>query len=257
MADYKAILEEEFEVLESIFPDEHEKLSENSLSIRVEPEEPNASNPLTLNLVFVFPENYPDVIPQMSFEPISEEDGELREEEVQKVLTELQVIAEESIGMAMTFTLASAAKEALRVVIEERLRREKEEDDRRTREYEEAEAARTRGTPLTPSAFQNWRKAFTSELTAKREKAENERIKGLNSKEREDYNKRKARPTGKQLFESGKLLVTGDEALYEEGTEEVDMRKYTREEREKEKRREEEEQEKARRGMVEGDSEDE
>lgn len=45
--------------------------------------------------------------------------------------------AEESLGMAMTFTIASAAREALSAVIADRIRREKEEDDRKTREYEE------------------------------------------------------------------------------------------------------------------------
>lgn len=39
--------------------------------------------------------------------------------------------------MAMSFTIASAAREALGIVISERLRKEKEEDDRRAREYEE------------------------------------------------------------------------------------------------------------------------
>lgn len=41
------------------------------------------------------------------------------------------------MGMAMTFTIASAAREALSAVIADRLRREQEEDDRRAREYEE------------------------------------------------------------------------------------------------------------------------
>lgn len=96
-----------------------------------------------------------------------------------------------------------------------------------------AEAARTRGTPLTPDAFNIWRKTFTAELAAKREKAEEDRIRALPPKEREDHRKRKERPTGKQLFENSKVLATSDEALYEEGAEEVDFSKYTREEREK------------------------
>lgn len=37
----------------------------------------------------------------------------------------------------MTFTIASAAREALAEVVQTRIRREKEEDDRKTREYEE------------------------------------------------------------------------------------------------------------------------
>ncbi|WVQ77636.1 hypothetical protein IAR50_007324 [Cryptococcus sp. DSM 104548] len=258
MADYRAILDEEFEVLESIFPDETERTSDTSLSIRIEPEEPNSAHPLVLNLVLTFPPTYPDTIPEIALDSITDEEGEFTDAEREKVLAELTTIAEESIGMAMSFTLASAAREALVVVIEERIRWEKEEDDRKTREYEEAEAARTRGTPLTPSAFQSWRLAFTAELAQKRRKAEEDRIRALPAKEREDYKKRQARLTGKQLFESGnKAAVVEDEGLYEEGAEEIDMRKYTREEREAERRKEEEEEERARRGLVEGDSDGE
>lgn len=39
--------------------------------------------------------------------------------------------------MAMTFTIASAAREALSAVIADRIRKEKEEDDRKARAYEE------------------------------------------------------------------------------------------------------------------------
>ncbi|WVQ80025.1 hypothetical protein IAT38_002126 [Cryptococcus sp. DSM 104549] len=257
MADYEAILAEEYEVLESIFPDELEKISETSFQLRIEPEEPSLSDPLILNLIFTYPPTYPDAIPELSLESIDEESGELRDGEEEHLLNELRIVAEESIGMAMSFTLASAAREALGVVLSERARKEKEEDDRRTREYEEAEAKRTRGTPLTPAAFVTWRKAFTAELDAKREKEEADRIRALPPKEREDWKKRRDRLSGRQLFETSQTLATSDEALYEEGTEEVDLSKYTREEREAERRREEEEDERRRRGVVEGDSDGE
>ncbi|WVQ68557.1 uncharacterized protein L199_006766 [Kwoniella botswanensis] len=255
--DYKAILEEEFEVLESIFPDELEKLSDTSVSIRIEPEEQSISNPIALQLIINYPETYPDAIPIISLEEIEDEDG-LREGEEDVVLDNLKEVAEESIGMAMTFTIASAAKEALALLIVDRARKEKEEDDRKTREYEEAEAARTRGTPLTKELFDKWRKSFTAEIKAKREKEEEDRVRALNPKEREEWRKRKERPTGRQLFESSSTLATSDEGLYEEGVEEVDMRKYTREQREAERRKEEEDEERRRRGLVgDGDSDNE
>ncbi|WVR09324.1 hypothetical protein IAU60_006390 [Kwoniella sp. DSM 27419] len=249
MADYQAILDEEFEVLESIFPDELEKLDDNSVQIRIEPEEPSPSNPLALQLIFTYPEGYPDVIPEMSLEEV-EDEGELREGEEELILGQLREIAEESLGMAMSFTIASAAKEALALLIVERFRKEKEEDDKRAREYEEAEAKRTRGTPLTPEAFNKWRKGFTAEIRAKREKEEEDRVKALPPREREDWRKKKDRPSGRQLFETSTALATSDEALYEEGVEEVDMRQYSREAREAERRREEEEEERKAAGLV-------
>ena len=39
--------------------------------------------------------------------------------------------------MAMTFTIASAARDVLGEVVQKRLQREKEDDDRRAKEYEE------------------------------------------------------------------------------------------------------------------------
>ena len=54
--------------------------------------------------------------------------------------------------------------------------------------------------------------------------------------------------SGRQLFETTKII--DDEKYYEEGSTEIDLSKYTREEREKERRKEEEEDEKRREGML-------
>ena len=156
----------------------------------------------------------------------------------------------------MTFTIASAASEALGAVIEDRIQAEKDADDKRAREYEEAEAARTRGTPLTPDAFNKWRKQFMAELKEKREQQEADRVRALPPKEREEYKKKKDRLTGKQLFLTQQNLATSDEALYEAGDVSVDLSKYTREAREAERRKEEEEEEKARQGLLDGNESD-
>ena len=64
----------------------------------------------------------------------------------------------------------------------------------------QAEAARTRGTPLTPEAFNAWRKKFTAEMRAKKEKEEEDRVKALSPKEREEYRRKKERPTGESIL---------------------------------------------------------
>ena len=61
---------------------------------------------------------------------------------------------------------------------------------------------------------------------------------------------------GRQLFETSQTLATSDEALYEEGTGEVDLTQYSREERDRERRKEEEEEERRRRGLVTGEESD-
>ncbi|KAL7420615.1 hypothetical protein Q5752_004566 [Cryptotrichosporon argae] len=256
MADHQAILEEEFEVLESIFPDELEKTSETQVRIRIEPDEQSSSHPLTLVLVVDYPPAYPEVIPDLALEEIDEELGELHEGEVDVILAQLRETAEESLGMAMTFTIATAAREALAAVVRTRLVREQEADDARARQYEEEEARKTRGTPLTTERYLAWRAAFRAEIKRRREKEEEDRVRALPPKEREDYRKRRDRPSGKQLFETSKVLANSDEALYDDDATEVDMAQYTREAREAERRREEEEDEQRREGIV-VDSDDE
>ncbi|CAK9779451.1 RWD-domain-containing protein [Cutaneotrichosporon oleaginosum] len=230
MADFQAILDEEFEVLESIFPDELEKLGPTQVRIRVEPEEEVTGHPLCAALVVSYPPTYPDVIPDLALEETDV--GELRDGEADAVVAQLNGVAEESLGMAMTFTLATAAREALSALIVARQVREKEEDDARTRAYEEAEAAKTKGTPVTRESYEKWRTAFLAELAARRTKDEEERVRSLPAKEREEVKRKIARPSGRQLFETSKVSATSDEALYEDG-EAVDMSKYTREERDR------------------------
>ncbi|CAD6568211.1 MAG: hypothetical protein TREMPRED_004360 [Tremellales sp. Tagirdzhanova-0007] len=254
MSDHQQILDEELEVSASIFSDEYERLSERYVRIRVDAEDsPSTSlsttKRLSVYLCFTYPLTYPDEIPELEFQSVDEESG-LEDGEVEVVLRDLRITAEDSIGMAMTFTIASAARECLGEVVRGRLKKEKEEDDQRSRDYEEAEAKRTRGTPLTPATFDKWRKSFLSDLNVKRDKEENERIKALPPKEREEYRRRRERLSGKQLFESSQTLATSDEALYEEGTGEVDLTQYSREEREEARRREEEEEERTRKGLV-------
>lgn len=101
--------------------------------------------------------------------------------------------------MAMTFTLATAAREALSAVLATRLRKEQEEDDARAAAYEEAEKAKTRGTPLTKDRYLSWRKTFLDELAKKRTKDEEDKVRAMGSKEREEYRKRRDRPSGEFL----------------------------------------------------------
>jgi hypothetical protein len=59
------------------------------------------------------------------------------------------------------------------------------------------EAARTRGTPLTPATFNDWRKEFMAALKAKREREEEDRVKALPPKEKEEWKRRRDRLSGK------------------------------------------------------------
>lgn len=45
-----------------------------------------------MHLIFTYPSIYPDVLPDMFFEPIDEDSGELSEPESEEVLTQLRII---------------------------------------------------------------------------------------------------------------------------------------------------------------------
>jgi hypothetical protein len=96
---------------------------------------------------------------------------------------------------------------------------------------------------VTPESFAELMKRLRKAAEIKRAKMEEDRVKALPPKEREEYRKVQARPTGRQLFETLTNLATSDMAYQEEGVAEVDFSQYSREERERARQEAEEEKE--------------
>ncbi|CAG8683361.1 16546_t:CDS:2 [Acaulospora colombiana] len=131
------VLAEEFEVLESIYPDE--------LTIKV-----------SLNVSY--PPEYPDVYPEVSLESFNEggnlgAQGVLTEEEEKRLLSSLETVVSqpkatlfgpfsikgnENIGIAMTFTLVSHLREQLSEILKERAEKIKREEQEKERKALEA-----------------------------------------------------------------------------------------------------------------------
>lgn len=280
--EYEATLAEELEVLESIYIDELEKISPEELHIRIEPEEdvlpllfsiglepgeaPTESvedgspSPIVLSLHIKYTPDYPDAPPNMSIHVLRDTKGvlgpvlsdDVDDEDtssadrpaVAELHQGLDEVASESLGMAMVFTLASHLRESVTTLIQQRVQ-EIEAQASAKREAEiEAEAEKFRGTAVTPERFAEWRLKFMAEMAEKEKKEEDLKLAKLSAKEREDYKKSRAKPSGKQLFEKGGTFE--EEDVDEDGVQEVDWSLYTREQREKE-RREQEEQEELRR----------
>ncbi|KAH9946199.1 RWD-domain-containing protein [Epithele typhae] len=220
------VLAEEFEVLEAIYPTELTKLSEREIRIDVEPDDPvEGVDELALVFTVEYPEEYPDGLPNLSLDV---EKGELDERDIQGLLDELRTVGEENLGMAMTFTLVAHLRERLSALMrekEERLRKAEEEKERRALEAEEA---RTRGTPVTIESFKAWKIKFDREVAVKRAREEEEKLKGLASKDREEYKKSHTRPTGRHLFERDRNLAIMDENLNDEDAVSVDVSQYDR-----------------------------
>ncbi|VDB82929.1 unnamed protein product [Peniophora sp. CBMAI 1063] len=219
------VLQEEFEVLESIYPDELTKLSERHIKIDVEPEElEDGIEPIRLSLNVEYPDEYPDVLPGLSLE---HEEDVLDEAETEKLLSGMKTVGEENLGMAMTFTIVTFLREELSSLVGERAEKIKKEEAEKERLAIEAEEARTRGTPVTRESFLEWKVKFDQEMAAKKAREEEEKLKALSPKERDEYKRIAHRPTGRQLFEKNKGLDAED-SMVEDGAVSVDLSQYDR-----------------------------
>ncbi|KAK0210728.1 ubiquitin-conjugating enzyme/RWD-like protein [Desarmillaria ectypa] len=218
------VLLEEFEVLESIYPTELTKLSGKDIQIDAEPDDiAEEAEPLKLSLRVHYGESYPDVLPDLSLEAV---EGELEDDEVAKLISELNAIGEENLGMAMTFTLVSHLREQLSTLVRSRADKRRKEELEKERLALEEEEARTRGTPVTAASFKAWKDKFDAQQARKKQQEEEERMKGLTPKEREEVKRMYSRLSGRQLFEKNRNLE--EDALLEEGTVSVDVSQYER-----------------------------
>lgn len=168
---------------------------------------------------------YPNEVPNLSIEPV---EGDLEEEEIDELIAGMKVIGEENSGMAMVFALVAHLREALVDVIQKRAAKEKKREEERERELMEAEAARTRGTVVTVESFKNWRNKFMAEIKAQQEREDEEKLKLLSPKERDEWRKTKTKLSGRQLFEKNRDLATSDANYIEEGVTSVDITAYDR-----------------------------
>ncbi len=163
--------------------------------------------------------------------------------------------------MAMTFTLVTLLREKLSQLIRVNAEKQKTEEMEKERRLLEViydsnctlyalmimqeEEARTRGTPVTVESFKVWKTKFDKKLAAKKAQEEEEKLKAMTPKEREEYKRLTSRlsgkpwplpelfgmsivlfGTGRHLFERNKHLE--DESLMEEGTVSVDVSQYDR-----------------------------
>ncbi|KAH0830547.1 RWD-domain-containing protein [Lanmaoa asiatica] len=239
-----SVLQEEFEVLEAIYPSELSIISDRQIEIDVEPDViVDGAEPFKLKLTVNYTDDYPDALPELRLEAV---DGEINESESKALLKGLSYVGEENKGMAMTFTLVSHLREILSGLVENRVEaRIAEERERERLAIEvrshldsgprmlmdlscQAEEARTRGTPVTIVSFRAWKANFDKEMSQRKIRDEEDKLRALTPKEREEVRKIGTRLTGRQLFERNRNLEHEDDSLMEEGTVSVDFSQYDR-----------------------------
>ncbi|KAG6890716.1 hypothetical protein C0995_005089 [Termitomyces sp. Mi166 len=210
--------------------EELEVLTED-IELDAEPDDPvDGAEKLRVTLCVHYTDEYPDALPELSLKPV---EGEVDDQELDGILQGLRSVGNDSIGMAMTFTLVSHLREQLSHLVRIRAERCEKEEKEKERLALEEEEARTRGTPVTIESFKAWKVAFDKKIAMKRMRAEEEKMKGLTTKEREELKRVASRLTGRQLFERGDRNLE-DDALLEEGTVSVDASQYERQEIEEE-----------------------
>lgn len=143
------------------------------------------------------------------------------QEDKLRLLEALQPTIEESMGMAMVFTLVSTLKDAAELLISERKKAVQALKEVEAALVEEEENKKFHGTAVTRETFLQWRERFRKEMEEERRREDVER-------EAEEKKRRVAkdekRLTGRQLWERG--LAKGVEEEEEDGEDTVEeMRK--------------------------------
>ncbi|KAK0519329.1 Protein gir2 [Tilletia horrida] len=244
--EHAQTIADELEVLQSIYmDDELQKLSDDVLKIRIEPDrdaltgEEREGAP-TLSFQVTYTEEYPDALPQMEIETV---EGELDESATEELLSSVREMGEsDCLGMAMVFTLASHLREELTSYLRRRVQLAEEARLKARDEEIEAEQQKFKGTAVTVERFAEWRKKFEAERAAAKAAEEEALMKGMSAKEKEEFRRMRVKPTGRQIFQrSGPASVAEEEGEDDEGGQEVDWSLYSREARSGHREQDEEE----------------
>ncbi|KAE8443062.1 hypothetical protein EG329_002385 [Mollisiaceae sp. DMI_Dod_QoI] len=199
---------EEREVLDSIFPDEIQDISETefriSILLDITNDDDDESEPPTVLLQVKYPDAYPEEPPVLDllappnapvhpYFSVGADRG--------KLLDALSETIEENLGMAMIFTLVSTLKDNAEQLVAERQASARHEHEQRVLAAEAEENKKFHGTPVNPETFTKWREAFRKEM---------EELKTKQEEEDEAVEKKRNRGrdavtqlTGKQLWERG------------------------------------------------------
>lgn len=163
----------------------------------------------TILLSVRYPDEYPDRLPHLDilappnapphphFSLSTDRDG---------LLCSLAEKAEESIGMAMVFTLVTALKELAEALVEDRLAAASRSLEEKALEAEREDNRKFQGQLVTPEAFLAWRSRFLTDMAEAKAREEDERAAEM----KKAKIKEPVRLTGRQLWERG-LVAKADE----------------------------------------------
>ncbi|KAH6678257.1 ubiquitin-conjugating enzyme/RWD-like protein [Halenospora varia] len=199
---------EEREVLDSIFPDEIQDISDSefriSILLDIINDDGDDSEQPTMLLQVKYPEAYPDEAPVLDIiaPPNAAPHPYFSVGSDREVLLEgLKDTIEENMGMAMIFTVVSTLKDNAEQLVAERQGAARHEHEQKLLAAEREENKKFHGTPVTPETFKSWRADFRKEM-------EEARIKDEETEEAAEKKRNRGKDTvvpltGRQLWERG------------------------------------------------------
>ncbi|KAL4811230.1 RWD-domain-containing protein [Aspergillus unguis] len=201
---------EEREVLDSIFPEEITDISDTAYRISItldapENDEEEAEAP-TLILQVSYPEEYPDVAPDLDLSaPLNAPKHPRLDigEDKERLLEALQPTIEENMGMAMVFTLVSAVKENAEQLMAERVNAVHAVKEMEAAKAEEEENRKFQGTTVNRETFLEWLDKFKKEMIEEERKKKEEKEAEEKKANKKAPAKEEKKLTGKQLWERG------------------------------------------------------
>ncbi|AOW04017.1 RWD domain-domain-containing protein [Yarrowia lipolytica] len=200
--------QQELEVLQSIYPEEITVLDPSTYTIDIGLDVQPKGQCVELHVKY--PKDYPEVVPVIRIVrgQAAEEDYDSDEEEVEETLdyegepvfldaedyaeltSKMQEVAEENVGMASVFAIASSLKDEAEELHASKVRSNEQKLEQARKAVEDEEQKKFVGTPVTPESFAEWRKGFRAEM-------------GLDNIEAEKVKARGGKMTGKEIFEKG------------------------------------------------------
>ncbi|KAJ1935561.1 rwd domain-containing protein [Linderina macrospora] len=239
MADEHYLEEQrsEVEILQSIYPEEFTELAEDpytfSIEIALDDDELPAS---TVLLTVEYTATYPDELPTFDLtvaeadedsddENAAEPEAVLDESDMEDIKEKTRAVGEESLGMAMVFTMAMQVKELMAERLSEKLAEVRRKEDERIQKEIEADQAKFVGTQVTRASFLEWKDKFDrerAELEAKRAALAAGDSRGASKRTAESKKLVEMGLTGRQLFEQDRSLAQSDSKFISEGDVAVD-----------------------------------
>ena len=199
---------EEREVLDSIFPEEIQDISDTeyrvtiALDVKEDPEQ-DSMVPIII-LIVRYPEAYPDVSPNLDITqpPNAAKYPHLDiQEDKSRLFDALQPTIDENMGMAMVFSLVSTLKDAAELLISERQQAVQAQIDFAAQQAEEEENRKFEGEQVTRDSFLAWREKFRQEVAE--EKARKTAELEAEEKKKRGGKLEEKKLSGKQLWVQG------------------------------------------------------